>query len=131
MKTGFVEEMLADMQSGIYDFTVDGKCSDCGNCCSDFLPISEKEIKAIRRYIRQNNIKEQKHIVPTAQVSMDWTCPFRDNTNKRCVIYPVRPAICRDFKCDKPKQQIWADRDMYHDVNRVVLMRQEFFGGKT
>lgn len=30
-----------------------------------------------------------------AQRGPDFTCPFRDEENRRCVIYPVRPMICR------------------------------------
>lgn len=29
------------------------------------------------------------------------TCPFRDNVNRICTIYELRPAICKAFKCDK------------------------------
>ena len=130
MKSGLITEVLSEMKNGVYDFTVDGKCSNCGNCCSNYLPVSEQEVVQIRHYIKKNGIKEQKHFVPTAQEPVDWTCPFRDNKNKRCVIYHVRPYICRDFKCDKPKKQMWADRDKYNDVNRIVLLRQEFFGGE-
>ena len=60
-------------------------------------------------------------------------CPFRNNMEKRCEIYEVRPAICRDFRCDKPKKQIWEDRDLYQAKCRVVSMYETFFKkrGKT
>ena len=28
----------------------DGSCSGCGECCSDFLPLSDDEVKRIRAY---------------------------------------------------------------------------------
>lgn len=124
-----IESILRDMESGVFDFTVSGECSGCGQCCSNFLPISGKEIKKIRRYIQKKKITEQKHIVPTVGPTVDWTCPFRDNTSRKCVIYQVRPAICRDFRCDKPAKKIAADKSMYHGKYSVVDLRKEFFGG--
>lgn len=126
----FIKDTLNDMRSGIYDYTKDGQCSNCGECCSDFIPISDEEIRRIKKYVRRHHIKEQKKVYPTAVPVDDFTCPFRNSGKRRCEIYEVRPAICRDFRCDKPKKEIWADRDMYHGKYRVVRMRYEFFGKK-
>ena len=30
-----IKEVVSNMNSGLYDFTVDGKCSECGSCCSN------------------------------------------------------------------------------------------------
>lgn len=125
---GGAEQMLKDMESGVWDFTVDGKCSNCGACCSNFLPVSAKEIKVIKRYIQKKGIKEQKRLYPTMEPHEDFTCPFRSDAEKKCLIYEVRPAICRDFQCDKPRKKIHADRDMYQDRYAVCDMRMEFFG---
>ena len=128
MNVGKIDQILLDMREGVYDFTVDGECSGCGQCCSNFLPMSDKEVKRIRRYVQENCIHEQKHIIPLAEAAQDWTCPFRDNTNKRCVIYAVRPQICREFRCNNPKNEIVATRDLLGSVNRIVFVREEFFG---
>lgn len=128
MKTGFLDEVIQDMKAGVFDKTQDGKCSNCGECCSDLLPISDEEIAKIKRFIKKNGIKEQKHFFPTAIVPMyDFTCPFRNNAEQKCVIYSVRPAICRDFQCDKPRKQIEADKEMYHGLYLPRSMRQVFF----
>lgn len=121
-------EIMGEMKSGVYDFTVDGECLNCGQCCSNFLPVSAKEIKNIHRYIKKNKIFEQKHLVPVLGPVIDLTCPFRDNSKRVCAIYAVRPAICRDFRCDKPSKNIQADKAMYHGRYEVVNMRKEFFG---
>lgn len=126
-KTGFFQEVIKDMKDGVFDYTVDGRCSGCGACCSDFIPISDLEIKTIKAYIRKHGIKEQMHFVPTATPMMDFTCPFRNNATRKCEIYAVRPAICRDFRCDKSKKDIQEDKTMYHNKYRVVSMREEFF----
>lgn len=111
---GGLDQMLADMKSGIFDFTENGKCSNCGNCCSNILPVSKKEIKSIRKYIEKHDIREQICCYPTTQPTIDMLCPFRDEGGKRCLIYPVRPAICRDFQCDKPRKKIEANKALYH-----------------
>ena len=123
-----LDEMVKDMKSGVYDFTVDGECSNCGQCCSDFLPMSAHEVARIHAYVKKHNIKPNKHIPPTMAQVEDFTCPFRNDVERKCDIYPVRPAICRDFKCDKPRKEIEANKRMYHGKCRVVRMRQEFKG---
>ena len=124
---GTLQEMMEDMERGVYDFTQDGECSNCGECCSRFLPVSSKEVKAIKRYVHKHHIKEQKHLFPIAQPTDDWTCPFRSESERKCLIYEVRPAICQDFRCDKPAKHIKANKDMYHGRYQVVDMREEFF----
>lgn len=128
VKFGPFMEIMADMQKGVFDFTVDGKCSNCGSCCSNFLPMSSKEVKEIHRYIEKKRITEQKRVWPVSTPAVDFTCPFRSESEKKCLIYEKRPAICRDFQCDKPRKQILADKEMYHGRYSVVDMRQEFFG---
>ena len=126
-----IQKLEQEMQSGFRDYTVDGKCSNCGNCCSNFLPLSAKEIKTIKRYIEKKGIKENIHRYPTADPMIDWTCPFRSDLDKKCLIYEVRPAICRDFQCDKPRKHIEANKAMYHGKYSVCNMRKEFYGRKT
>lgn len=103
---GFYRKTLME----IIDYTDDGKCSNCGSCCSDLLPLSDDEIKRIGRYVQGHRIKEQVRRYPTADPMIDFTCPFRNNDERRCEIYQVRPAICRDFQCDKPREEILADK---------------------
>ena len=35
----------------VKDFSINGKCSMCGECCGAILPVSEKEIKRIKKYV--------------------------------------------------------------------------------
>lgn len=125
-----LRKTIEGMESGAYDFTVDGKCSNCGSCCSNFIPVSSKEIKLIRRYVEKHKIKEQKRLIPTADPYIDCTCPFRSEEERKCLVYEVRPAICRDFQCDKPAKHIKANKNLYHGKYMVCDMRREFFGGK-
>ena len=127
MSIGTLQQTIADMKSGIYDYTQDGQCSSCGNCCSNVLPMSKKEAIRILDYVHRKHIQECKHRPPTAEPVEDLTCPFRDNVRKICTIYEVRPAICRDFRCDKSKNEIEANKRMYHGKYAVVYMRETFF----
>lgn len=130
MVLGTVEKMAEDLQKGVLDFTKDGQCSQCGECCSDFLPLSDMEIAQIHAYVKRHGITEHRNCPPTVIPTVDYTCPFRNNAEKKCEIYPVRPAICRDFRCDKPGKNIPAKRQMYGKKMTIIRMRNEFFGKK-
>lgn len=121
-----LQKVQKDMEDNIYDFTIDGKCSGCGNCCSNLLPMSKKEIKAIHEYVQRNGIKECQHIIPLAKATIDMTCPFRDNGKKICTIYPARPEICRQFICDS-KKRIKGNQKLAEYTWQTVLVREEFF----
>lgn len=109
----------------VTDFTVDGKCSSCGKCCSNMLPMSKEEVIRIKGYIRGKGIKEQRH---NGMVGVDMTCPFRDEANKKCLIYEIRPAICRQFMCNHNIDDIKKWKVGFHKKFDVVFMRKEFFG---
>ena len=128
MQTAVVEKMVMDMEHGVYNFTENGKCTQCGECCSNFLPMTQEEIDTIKSYIKQHKIKECKRLFPTAKETIDLTCPFLDMAKKaeKCRIYEVRPRICRDFICD-PKQRKIPDVD-FAERCFPVFVRETFFG---
>ena len=121
-----LEAVKRDMDDNIYNFTKDGKCSGCGGCCSNLLPMSQKEVDAIHRYIRRHHIKECKHLLPVATPALDMTCPFRDNDEKICTIYEVRPEICKQFICDN-EQRAKHNRKLLGQTRNVVDVRSEFY----
>ena len=85
----------------VKDFSINGKCSMCGECCGAILPVSEKEIKRIKKYVVEHNIKINVNPINTLSEKMiDLTCPFRNNKERKCDIYEVRPKICRSFICN-------------------------------
>lgn len=127
MKISGFEEFVNDMNNGTFDFTENGKCIGCGNCCSNILPINDGEIKRIKRYIKTHNIKECKHNIPFSEEVLDLLCPFLDNGKScdKCTIYEVRPMICREFSCcPANRKQIDIKRKMNC---RTVDVRSEFF----
>lgn len=127
---GTLQDVFRDMESGVYDYTKDGKCIGCGKCCSNFLPLSQKEIKAIRQYVRKHNIKEHRHLPPTLEEPIDMTCPFLDESKQmnKCDIYEVRPQICRVFMCNQPPSKIKGNKEMFMQAHSPCDMRKTFFG---
>lgn len=125
-----LRQALDDMERGVYDFTKDGKCTGCGECCSNFLPLSAGEIKEINRHIAKHHIKEHRHVVPLANPVEDWTCPFLNSTKEKdkCTIYQVRPEICREFQCNKNPREMSRNKDLLYRRRKAVDMREEFFG---
>lgn len=125
---GTIDTMLRDMKEGVHDYTKNSECPGCGQCCSDFLPLSQKEIVSIKRYIKKNGIKAQKHFIPTTDgVYIDMTCPFRSDSEHKCMIYEIRPLICRVFRCDKPKSGKIPSKRLIDRSANFVSMRGTFF----
>ena len=126
---GTLKNMINNTE--VTDFTIDGKCSECGNCCTRALALSNKEINTIKAYIKRHGIKEQIHSVNVlAERCYDWTCPFLDDTkpNHKCTIYEVRPLLCRDFNCRKYLLHEEPNKQLFKEPRRAVDMRELFFG---
>lgn len=68
----------------------------CGECCSSDFWVAAHEVKNILQWIVDNvgfeRLKNQYHLFDT----QPGRCPFL-TAEKRCLIYPVRPFICRQF----------------------------------
>lgn len=108
----------------ITNFTCNGKCSGCGQCCGDILHLSKPEIKQIDKYLKQHKIEATPRCT---MVTYDNTCPFRDNKEKKCKIYEVRPQICRVYKCDKTPEEAYKNRELTNKGKLPRSMRNLFF----
>ena len=138
---GTMAEFMAHRET--MDLTDAGKCTGCGQCCSDMLPLTNADVARIRLYIRRNDIRPISHVLaPFAGPSLDMVCPFMDEhapDGRHCTIYPVRPAICRHFVCSalpgteaerRMIQGIIADRSAAKGLRGAmpVSVRGTFFG---
>lgn len=128
MQVGTFEQIKEQFRNGTYDLTDNGKCKQCGGCCSNLLPMTDEEIETIRKYIRRYHIKEHKHILPLANPILDLTCPFLNDSKKteKCEIYSVRPKICQDFICC-PSKRPPLDMELGMKA-RLVNVRSTFYG---
>ena len=109
---------------------VGGKCSNCGECCTDLLPLTAKELRRIRAYARENGLAEHRQAPFFDRGATDLTCPFRNQQTHRCDIYPARPLICREFICTKSLKAAHKDRDKIHSTRRSYSLRWEVFGNR-
>ncbi len=76
-------------------------CQNCGRCCGPVL-ISPIEKEKIRKFLLKNpKIAEYSK----RNFALTLNCIFRNNEEKKCMIYPVRPSICRTFCCQKTPSQ--------------------------
>lgn len=106
---------------------VDGKCTHCGECCADLLPLTPGELEIIKRYVKKHKIKEHRQAPFWDRNATDLTCPFRNQQTKRCDIYPARPLICKEFICSKSLMDAHRDRDLIHSSRKVYSLRYEIF----
>ena len=87
-------------QRVLKDYYVDGKCSECGRCCSRLLPLSKKDIKRMKLYVTKHNVAHYHKYRTAASMAEHFDCPFCNPQDvHRCNIYEARPTICRMFSC--------------------------------
>ncbi len=97
----YAEEIQDFLQNGYksIDFTCNGKCSKCGECCGFVLPLDKQDKEKIENYVIKNKIFPHKLKLVMEQ---KLQCPYyTGNKEKGCAIYEARPKICRIYKCDK------------------------------
>lgn len=129
MKIGNFEQIISDFKNGEFDKTIGGKCpSGCSECCGRVLPISQKEIDIIREYIAQNNVKPYKNFLYGNGV-VNMCCPFLDMSkqSKHCMIYTVRPNVCKAYLCNNKVYDEEAEKQLFLSNIIVIDMWNEFF----
>lgn len=115
MRHTTVQGYLDSDKQGVTNYTVDGHCSCCGECCKDIL-------------VKSNRIKQQDHhLLPN---TVDMTCPFLniDGETRKCVIYPVRPKICQQFLCSKHQEELTELSKSREKAGRLMSLRKEIYG---
>lgn len=88
------------------DFTVDGICSHCGNCCSYLIPVSEQELKVMKETADRIQFRPS---LPEGENVIHLHCPFLYKTaaeKQECAVYENRPAICRHFLCSQSPEEL-------------------------
>lgn len=107
-------------------------CIGCGKCCGPVFA-TKGEIATIKKFVKgqipQNVICRLKK-----QNKESFTCPYRDETEKKCSIYPVRPEICRMFGLVKGLECINGNtrNDIgYIDLKKKRKLLPDFIGYKA
>lgn len=99
LKETTITEIIRNIAEGnvkITDNSICGNCSKCGECCTNFLPVTQKEIDEIQKYVIKNNIRPQKQMLI---MQNRLSCPYYNG--KKCLVYEARPLICKKFYCYK------------------------------
>ncbi len=133
MKTASYDEYIHDPEhSQVNDYTKNGKCSRCGECCNRILTVKKIELIRIAKYMVAHHIGRGEKMMPRGENTIDMTCPFYDEVKRRCVIYPVRPGVCRSFICSHGRKYI--ERHLYKIAKHAsgdVDMAATFFGDQS
>lgn len=119
LKETTITEIIRNIAEGnvnITDNSICGNCSKCGECCTNFLPVTQKEIDEIQKYVIKNNIRPQKQMLI---MQNRLSCPYYDG--KKCLIYKARPLICKEFYCYK-KISIESAKKMLTEKRVTVNM---------
>jgi len=72
-------------------------CNGCGACCGPVTARPE-EVKRIKRFVEDNNVKWQADAVEEGTIS--FACGFlrpQDDGSYQCAVHSVRPWACRAF----------------------------------
>ena len=91
-----IVETIVKGTGKITDNSICGQCSKCGECCTNFLPVSQQEVDIIQKYVVEHKIRPQTQMLVMQNT---LTCPYYNG--QKCLIYEVRPLICREFYCYK------------------------------
>lgn len=94
----FQKAVAGEFFHKVVDCSKDGKCSCCGGCCSDILPLLPTELSRLRAFVKKTHYKPHTKVIIPMGETYDGTCPFLNEDNK-CDIYKIRPEICKMFKC--------------------------------
>lgn len=94
------DRKLSQQLETIYSSIPGGQCDGCAKCCTESVHTFFVEFIQIYKYLVDNNLYEEmmkkieQHYFSELTDAQD--CPFL-NQQKQCVIYPVRPLVCRLF----------------------------------
>ena len=135
----FSRAVIGEDCGKVVDKSVNGRCSGCGECCSDILPLTEAEIARLKSFVKTRHFKAHTHLCAPCTATYDMTCPFLTPQHK-CAVYDIRPQVCRLFKCwdyavGSLERFESSSRDtqaafwrFYGQHPKVVSMRHTIFG---
>ena len=94
----------------IYKDIPSTNCTNCGKCCRIPVELYSIEyihiLEYIKNYFSAAELKRIKGLC-SMEVAIEKKgltdrrrCIFRDEENRRCSIYEVRPIGCREYKCE-------------------------------
>ncbi len=122
----------------IYNQITSTNCTKCGSCCGP-IRWSVVEDIFIKEYMKTHNIKYKMWSVEQF-IENDLICPYYDKLQKLCMIYKVRPLVCRlqglveELPCLKttnkkmPRQLVDQIQRCMSNLQKEVLKWRELKG---
>lgn len=113
------------------------KCSGCGSCCGEYLPLRKKDEFRINDFLIANPDFKPSFSIHNDTKNLYVICPFLDEKTNKCRIYDIRPYVCRDFKCDRNKELLKkkryeyaknADYNGFFNGSKTISWHALFFG---
>lgn len=127
------DELQTGLEARYLNKCIGGKCSGCGDCCTDLLPLTQKEVDRLREYAIAHDLRAHTQMPFYESGGVDLTCPFRNQITGKCDVYEVRPHICRLYICSKQTRQATIERNRWTFSKGVSTrsLRYEIFGDRT
>ena len=97
------DELVEDMlnHKGSIKLSQDGSCNNCNECCSILSPVTSEELKILKRLFTKKIEKNYiKYIEKHRLIGLVAVCPFSCYETKRCLIYHLRPTVCKKYHCN-------------------------------
>lgn len=114
----------------VYSQIPEFECKHCHRCCGPIIWFKPEEI-FIRGYIKNHDVE---YIVWSTEQfkNNDMCCPYLKND--RCIIYPVRPIVCRlqgnvsDMPCEYNTKKIMSKNQLDRIKKEFEKLLQETDG---
>ena len=108
--------------SSMVDRTENGICPDnCSLCCSDILVLSEQDVSRIKKYLKKHPEIKPYNYTPVLSSKYIDKCPFNNPDTHKCMIYSVRPQICKSFSCHRFNNPNYKPMDYRNKCVRSML----------
>ena len=69
IKTMTASEYAKLKKQPVTDFTVDGKCTNCGGCCSNIIPMTKDEAEKLRGIVAERGLES---MTPFNRPDFEW-----------------------------------------------------------
>lgn len=113
----YAQQRLFHRLARLYEALPGTTCARCGDCCAESPPAFLIEYLYAYQYIKNNLRPMWPDILARAieyffleLADAQLRCPFLDGANT-CLIYPVRPYLCRAYGLVRPEQLPVKKRD--------------------
>ena len=106
----------------VYNQIPEFDCKHCHNCCGPIIWFKTEDI-LMNDYMKKHNIENVKWTAEEFQKN-DMKCPFLKND--RCIIYQVRPIVCR-LQSNIPNLPCIFNKNGYISEESIKKIKKDLF----